>query len=62
MIRSVGEVGLQKDGSREGYREIVGSMLEEVNRLTSLIDNLLTIPAPIPATYNYTVSPVGVMR
>jgi len=27
-----------------------------------LIDNLLTIPAPIPATYNYTVSPVGVMR
>jgi len=43
MIRSVGEVGLQKDGSREEYRDIIGSMLEEVNRLTSLIDNLLTI-------------------
>jgi heavy metal sensor kinase len=43
MIRSVGEVGLQKDGSREQYRDIIGSMLEEVNRLTSLIDNLLTI-------------------
>jgi len=43
MIRSVGEVGLQKDGSRAEYRDIVGSMLEEVNRLTSLIDNLLTI-------------------
>jgi heavy metal sensor kinase len=42
-IRSVGEVGLQKDGSREDYRDIIGSMLEEVNRLTSLIDNLLTI-------------------
>lgn len=42
-IRSVGEVGLQKDGSREEYRDIIGSMLEEVNRLTSLIDNLLTI-------------------
>ena len=43
MIRSVGEVGLHKDGSRAEYRDIVGSMLEEVNRLTSLIDNLLTI-------------------
>jgi|HubBroStandDraft_6_1064221.scaffolds.fasta_scaffold88404_3 heavy metal sensor kinase len=43
MIRSVGEVGLQKDGARADYRDIIGSMLEEVNRLTSLIDNLLTI-------------------
>jgi heavy metal sensor kinase len=43
MIRSVGEVGLQKDGTRADYRDIIGSMLEEVNRLTSLIDNLLTI-------------------
>ena len=43
MIRSVGEVGLQKDGTRGEYRDIIGSMLEEVNRLTSLIDNLLTI-------------------
>jgi len=43
MIRSVGEVGLQKDPTRAEYRDIIGSMLEEVNRLTSLIDNLLTI-------------------
>ena len=43
MIRSVGEVGLQKDGTRAEYRDIVGSMLEEVNRMTSLLDNLLTI-------------------
>jgi heavy metal sensor kinase len=42
-IRSVGEVGLQKDGSRAEYRDIIGSMLEEVSRLTSLVDNLLTI-------------------
>jgi heavy metal sensor kinase len=42
-IRSVGEVGLQKDGTRSEYRDIIGSMLEEVNRLTSLVDNLLTI-------------------
>jgi heavy metal sensor kinase len=42
-IRSVGEVGLQTDGTREHYREVVGSMLEEVNRLTRLVDSLLTM-------------------
>ena len=42
-IRSVGEVALQKDGSREEYRDTIGSMLEEVNRLTALVDSLLTI-------------------
>ncbi len=43
MIRSVGEVGLQKGGTSAEYRDTIGSMLEEVNRLTSLVDNLLTI-------------------
>ncbi len=42
-IRSVGEVALQKDGTREDYRDSIGSMLEEVNRLTALVDSLLTI-------------------
>lgn len=42
-IRSVGEVGLQKNGSCDEYRDTIGSMLEEVNRLTALIDSLLTI-------------------
>ena len=42
-MRSVGEVGLQKDGSREEYRDIIGSMLEEVSRLTRLVESLLTI-------------------
>jgi heavy metal sensor kinase len=42
-IRSVGEVGLQKDGTPAEYRDVIGSMLEEVNRLTSLVDSLLTI-------------------
>src|SRR3984957_1827655 len=42
-IRSVGEVALQKDGTREEYRDTIGSMLEEVNRLTELVDSLLTI-------------------
>jgi heavy metal sensor kinase len=42
-IRSVGEVALQKDGTREEYRDTIGSMLEEVNRLTALVESLLTI-------------------
>jgi len=43
LIRSVGEVGLQTDRTQEEYREIIGSMLEEVNRLSGLVDSLLTI-------------------
>jgi heavy metal sensor kinase len=42
-MRSVGEVGLQEDHSTEKYRDIIGSMLEEVARLSSMIDTLLTI-------------------
>jgi len=42
-IRTVGEVRLQKEGNAEHYRDTIGSMLEEVNRLTGLVDDLLTI-------------------
>jgi heavy metal sensor kinase len=42
-IRSVGEVSLQKTGDADYYRDIVGSMLEEANRLTKLVDSLLTM-------------------
>jgi heavy metal sensor kinase len=42
-LRSVGEVGLQRSKSPEEYRNIIGSMLEEVSRLTHMVDGLLTI-------------------
>ena len=42
-MRSVGEVGLEQSRSADEYRDIIGSMLEEVARLTSMIDTLLTI-------------------
>ncbi len=42
-IRSVGEVGLQKQGAIAEYRETIGSMLEEAGRLGHLVDSLLTI-------------------
>lgn len=42
-MRSVGEVSLQSVRTPEQYQEIIGSMLEEVGRLSKLVDNLLTI-------------------
>ena len=42
-IRSVGETALQSDRSAEGYREVIGSILEEVDRQRNLVENLLTL-------------------
>jgi heavy metal sensor kinase len=42
-LRAVGEVGLRGTHRAEGYREVIGSMLEEVDRLTRLTDELLTL-------------------
>jgi len=42
-MRSVGEVALQRSASAGEYREVIGSMLEEVDRLTRLVENLLTL-------------------
>jgi heavy metal sensor kinase len=42
-IRSVGEVGLRGHRDETAYRMIIGSMLEEADRLASLVDRLLTL-------------------
>jgi len=42
-MRSIGEVRLQDGATQEDYRDTIGSMLEEVNRLTSIVENLLTL-------------------
>jgi len=42
-IRSVGEVALQESGGADSYREAIGSMLEDVDRLTGLVDDLLVL-------------------
>jgi len=42
-IRSVGEVGLRGHRDEAGYRAIIGSMLEEVERLADLVDRLLAL-------------------
>jgi signal transduction histidine kinase len=42
-MRSVGEVALQRSANAAEYREVIGSMLEEVDRRTRLVENLLTL-------------------
>jgi heavy metal sensor kinase len=42
-IRSVGEVAMQAQKSAAEYRDAIGSMLEEVDRLTRLVESLLVL-------------------
>jgi heavy metal sensor kinase len=42
-MRSVGEVALQNPLDPGAYRDVIGSMLEEVDRLTRLVESLLTL-------------------
>jgi heavy metal sensor kinase len=42
-IRSVGEVGLREKRGEGEYREIIGSMLEEADNLSRLVDRLLLL-------------------
>src|SRR5437667_4043461 len=42
-MRSVGEVALQDQRSPVEYRDVIGSMLEEVDRLTRLAESLLAL-------------------
>jgi heavy metal sensor kinase len=42
-IRSVGEVGLRETRDARGYQEIIGSMLEETDRLSRVVDTLLML-------------------
>ena len=42
-MRSIGEIALQKPRTPEEYREIIGSMLEEVQRLSNVVEQLLLL-------------------
>jgi heavy metal sensor kinase len=43
VIRGIGEVGLGATRTPAEYREVMGSMLEEVDRLSNLVDTLLRL-------------------
>lgn len=57
-IRSIGEVGLQNHKSPERYREIIGSMLEENQRLTRLVDNLLFLSRADARSLDIKIEPI----
>src|SRR5262249_37940282 len=43
VVRGIGEVGLSGTRTAAEYKEAIGSMLEEVDRLTRLVDTLLRL-------------------
>ncbi len=51
-LRSVGEVGLRRSRTVEEYRDIIGSMLEESERLQLLIERLLELASAGASTAN----------
>jgi heavy metal sensor kinase len=61
-IRSIGEVGLARDCTRQQYRELVGNMLEEVNRLTRLTEELLMISRADSGSIQLNYSGVAVLE
>ena len=61
-IRSVGEVALSKGGNENYYRDTIGSMLEETNRLTKLVDNLLMMSRADAGRVSLHFSPVSLLE
>ncbi|MGE0444296.1 MAG: sensor histidine kinase [Vicinamibacterales bacterium] len=58
-IRSVGEVGLRGHHRDEhAYRAIIGSMLEEADRLATLVDRLLTLSRAETGQAHLSVEPI----
>ena len=43
VMRGIGEIGLRETRTPADYKETIGSMLEEVDRLTRLVDTLLRL-------------------
>ena len=61
-IRSVGEVGLRGHRDEQAYRTIIGSMLEESDRLATLVDRLLTLSRAESAPRNVPTEPLNLSQ
>lgn len=59
-LRSVGEVGLRRDRTVSEYREIIGSMLEEAQRLQLLIQRLLELASAEGGAADVRLTPVRI--
>src|SRR5205814_4524824 len=58
IIRGIGEVGLGEPRTSAEYKEAMGSMLEEVDRLTNLVDTLLRLSHGDAGTVRLRMEPV----
>jgi len=62
VVRTMGEVGLQRDGSRDDYRELISRMLEELGRLSQLLEQLLLVSQADAGMLELRRSRVGIGR
>jgi heavy metal sensor kinase len=58
VIRGIGEIGLSETRTPAEYKEAIGSMLEEVDRLTTLVDTLLRLSHGDAGTVRLSREPV----
>src|SRR5437870_4466431 len=58
IIRGIGEAGLGETRTPAEYKEAMGSMLEEVDRLTNLVDTLLRLSHGDAGTVRLRMEPV----
>jgi heavy metal sensor kinase len=58
VIRGIGEIGLGETRTPAEYKEAIGSMLEEVDRLTTLVDTLLRLSHGDAGTVRLSPEPV----
>jgi heavy metal sensor kinase len=58
-IRSVGEVGLRGKREESEYRTIIGSMLEEADRLAVLVDRLLMLSRTETGESKLSIEPIA---
>jgi heavy metal sensor kinase len=59
VIRGIGEVGLGEPRTPAEYQEAMGSMLEEVDRLTTLVDTLLRLSHGDAGTVRLSTEPTN---
>lgn len=62
VIQSVGEVALQEDLDPGAYRDRIGSMLEELSRMSRLVDSLLTLTRADAGAVTLRRSPLDAVR
>jgi heavy metal sensor kinase len=62
VIRGIGEISLKQTRTPGEYKEALGSMLEEVDRLTTLVDTLLRLSHGDAGTVRLSPEPIDLGR